>query len=63
MAKKKRVFETNLADILFPTLTEEELNESILNIPPEQRRFPTGADMQPGKCALAYLCQQHALKI
>ncbi|MDQ3048753.1 MAG: DUF262 domain-containing protein [Bacteroidota bacterium] len=33
--------EKSLADILFPTLSEEELSESILNIPPEQRRLQT----------------------
>jgi len=33
--------ENSLADILFPTLSEEEINESILNIPPEQRRLQT----------------------
>ena len=40
MAKKK-IQDKDLADILFPTLTEEELNESILSIPPEQRRLHT----------------------
>lgn len=40
MAKKK-ISDTNLADILFPTVSEEELSESILNIPPEQRRLHT----------------------
>ncbi|SDT60414.1 Protein of unknown function DUF262 [Mucilaginibacter mallensis] len=40
MAKRK-LQENNLADILFPTLSEEELSESIINIPPEQRRLHT----------------------
>ncbi|HNV29505.1 MAG TPA: DUF262 domain-containing protein [Cyclobacteriaceae bacterium] len=38
---KTRIQDKDLADILFPTLTEEELNESILSIPPEQRRLHT----------------------
>jgi hypothetical protein len=38
---KRKTQDVNLADILFPTLTQEELNESILNIPPEQRRLHT----------------------
>jgi len=33
--------EKSLADILFPTMSEEEINESILSIPPEQRRLQT----------------------
>ena len=40
MSKIKKT-EKSLADILFPTLSEEELSESILNIPPEQRRLQT----------------------
>src|SRR5688572_27591337 len=40
MAKRK-LANRDLADMLFPTLTEEELSESILNIPPEQRRLHT----------------------
>lgn len=39
--KRTKTNEKNLADILFPTLSEEEINESILNIPPEQRRLQT----------------------
>ena len=38
---KKIIQDKNLADILFPTISEEELNDSILNIPPEQRRLHT----------------------
>ena len=41
MAKSVTHREKSLADLLFPTLTEEELNESILSIPPEQRRLQT----------------------
>ena len=33
--------ESALADILFPSVTDEELKESILDIPPEQRRLHT----------------------
>ena len=33
--------ENTLADVLFPDRTEEELSESILTIPPEQRRLHT----------------------
>lgn len=40
MAKKK-LSDRDLADVLFPNLTEEELTESILSIPPEQRRLHT----------------------
>jgi len=39
MAVKNK--DSDLADILFPTITEEELSESILDIPPEQRRLHT----------------------
>lgn len=38
---KKDLRDKNLADILFPTMSQEELSESILNIPPEQRRLHT----------------------
>lgn len=38
---KKNIQDKNLADILFPTVSQEELSESILNIPPEQRRLHT----------------------
>jgi len=38
---KKSSKETELADILFPSATEEEQTESILSIPPEQRRLHT----------------------
>lgn len=43
MSKNEKIekIEKSLADILFPTLSEEELNESILSIPPEQRRLQT----------------------
>ncbi len=37
----KRGVSQDLADRLFPTLSEEELNESIMDIPPEQRRLQT----------------------
>ena len=38
---KKEIQDKKLADILFPTISQEELSESILNIPPEQRRLHT----------------------
>ncbi|MBV9788967.1 MAG: DUF262 domain-containing protein [Chloroflexi bacterium] len=38
---QRRNTESSLADILFPSLSEEELSDSILNIPPEQRRLHT----------------------
>lgn len=41
MSIKEEKNNKNLADILFPKMSDEELNESILNIPPEQRRLQT----------------------
>ncbi|MEJ1973198.1 MAG: DUF262 domain-containing protein [Lacunisphaera sp.] len=41
MAKSKPQNEKELADILFPEGTNEELQETILDVPPEQRRLHT----------------------
>lgn len=38
---KTKISEKSLADILFPTLSEEEISESILDIPAEPRRLQT----------------------
>ena len=51
--------EKSLADLLFPTLSEEEINESILDIPPVQRRLQTDSLDFSISTILDLLVQKH----